>query len=81
MAISSEVLLLKSILVHMVKIKKMRRLSCFNCILIKSNLKINKMMTINGVLSDVIATVLVNLEQVLIWAFMKNQMDRSVTLI
>ena len=57
MTIFSEVLLLKSILVHMVKIKKMRRLSCFNCIPIKSNLKINKMLTINSMLSDVIAAI------------------------
>ena len=81
MIISLEVLLSKSILVKMVKIKKMRRLSCFNCILIKSNLKINKMMTINSMLSDVIVKVLVNLEQVLICAFMKNQMERSVPLL
>jgi hypothetical protein len=80
MVISLEVLHLKSILVKIVNIKKMRRLSYFNCILIKSNLKINKM-HINSVLSDVIAVVLVNLEQVLIWAFLKNQMVTSVTLL
>jgi hypothetical protein len=81
MIISLEVLHLKSILVNMTKLKKMRRLSCFNSILIKSNLKIDKMLTINSMVSYVIAAVLVNLEEVLICAFKKNQMERRLMLI
>jgi hypothetical protein len=55
MTISLEGVLFKIILVNRV-IKKIQRLSCFNYILTKSNLKIDKM-AINSMQSDAIMAI------------------------
>ncbi len=80
MIICLVVLLSKNIQIKIINVKKMLRLSCFNCILIKFNLKTNKM-GIKGQQLDLLKCVKVYLDLELIWLFMKNQIQTSVLLI